>query len=209
MLDYSAQSDLQLVALLKQSNEKALSELYMRYWDKLLVVAANHLDSPQEAEEVLQDIFFSLWQRRETLELKYSLATYLSVAVKYRIINLMDKQYRLRHKMEARIPDADLLAPSAETTLLEKELMEQIAGAVKRLPEKCRIVFTMSREQGMSHKQIAAELNISEKTVTNHLTKAIKDIKGDLNIYYPALLWLMDSGRTLNSNHIHHFLHLF
>jgi len=181
MPDYSKQSDLQLVALLKQGEEQALSELYMRYWDKLLVVAANHLDSPEEAEEVLQDIFFSLWQRRETLALKYSLATYLSVAVKYRIINLMDKQYRLRHKMESRIADAELLSPSAETGLLEKELMEQIAAAVKRLPEKCRIVFTMSREQGLSHKQIAAELNISEKTVTNHLTKAMKDLKDGLN----------------------------
>jgi RNA polymerase sigma-70 factor (family 1) len=181
MPDYSKQSDLQLVVLLKQGEEQALSELYMRYWDKLLVVAANHLDSPEEAEEVLQDIFFSLWQRRETLELKYSLATYLSVAVKYRIINLMDKQYRLRHKMKSSISEAEMLSPSAETGLLEKELMEQIAIAVKRLPEKCRIVFTMSREQGMSHKQIAAELNISEKTVTNHLTKAIKDLKDGLN----------------------------
>lgn len=194
MRDYSKETDQELVSLLKAGNESALSALYLRYWDKLLVVAANRLDSPFEAEEVVQDIFFSLWHRRESLELKYSLSTYLAVAVKYRIINVMDKQYRLRNKMNKAVDlKFESSAPSAETLMLEKELMAQIAITVQRLPEKCRIVFTLSREQGLSHKQIAKELDISEKTVEAHLSKAMKDIRNNLTIVFPALLWLIGS----------------
>ncbi|WEK21374.1 MAG: RNA polymerase sigma-70 factor [Candidatus Pedobacter colombiensis] len=194
MKDYSKETDQELVSMLKAGDESALSALYLRYWDKLLVVAANRMDNPAEAEEVVQDIFFSLWQRRESLELKYSLSTYLSVAVKYRIINVMDKQYRLRNKVnKATDLRLESCAPSAETLMLEKELMAQIATTVQHLPEKCRIVFTLSREQGMSHKQIAKELNISEKTVEAHLSKAMKDIRSNLTMVFPALLWLLGS----------------
>ena len=182
MAALSSLPDDELVLLLKQGSENALSALYLRYWHKLLIVATNRLDDPAEAEECVQDVFFRLWQRREDLQLSHSLATYLAVAVKYRVINAMDKQYRLRTRMERSYADlVETSVFSAEDYLLEKELSEQIANAVNQLPEKCRIVFTMSREQGMSHKQIAAELNISEKTVTNHLTKAIKDLKDGLN----------------------------
>jgi len=211
MTVYDKLTDQELISMLKTGNEQALTGIYFRYWDKLLVVAANHLDNIAEAEEILQDIFLSLWQRRETLELKYSLATYLSVAVKYRIINLMDKQYRQRAKVEKSNQSfVEEFAPSAESLLLEKELMEQIALSVKQLPEKCRIVFTLSRMEGKSHKQIAAELDISEKTVVNHLTKAIKDIRSDLAIVYPALIWLIENNdKVVDSHRIHHLLNLF
>jgi RNA polymerase sigma-70 factor (family 1) len=192
MAAYSAYTDQELVALLKQGDELALSALYMRYWDKLLVVAGNRLDDLEEAEEAVQDVFFSLWQRREMLELKHSLATYLAVAVKYRIIKALDKRYRIKNKIEnAGDLDLQVLSPSADAAMLEHELFNQIAVAINKLPEKCRIVFTMSREQGKSHKEIASELNISTKTVEAHLNKAMKDLKNNLGVLYPAILWVL------------------
>jgi RNA polymerase sigma-70 factor (family 1) len=189
MAALSSLPDDELVLLLKEGSESALTALYLRYWDKLLIVATNRLDDPEEAEECIQDVFFRLWQRREDLQLSHSLATYLAVAVKYRVINAMDKQYRLRNRMER--SHADLIEYqvfSAEDYLLEKELKEQLTASINKLPEKCRIVFKLSREQGLTHKQIAAELDISEKTVEAHISKAMKDIRGNLAVTVPAFM---------------------
>ena len=187
MNNYKALSDSELIHLLRHDDEQALSALYLRYWDKLLSVACHRLDDPEGAEEVVQDIFFALWQRRGSLDIKYSLATYLAVAVKYRIINLMDKQYRLRNK-EKLLPPVVEYELSAEEYIFEKELWERIEASIKQLPSKCQIVFRMSREKGMSNKQIASELDIAEKTVEAHMSKALRDIRGNLTSVVPVII---------------------
>lgn len=175
-------TDDKLLDLIRLEDDRtAFAEIYNRYWDKIFILAANALDSPEEAEECVQDIFCSLWDRRTTLKLNYSLYTYLAVAVKYKVINILDKAYRKRLRI-AELQLAEPLVPSAEMSLLEKELFARLENEVNRLPEKCRIVFKMSREEGKTHKQIAEELNISEKTVNNHLTKALKDLSGNLSV---------------------------
>lgn len=189
MAEIDILSDEELVLLLKEGSEPALSALYLRYWSKLLAVATNRLDDAEEAEECVQDVFFRLWQRRKELKLSHSLATYLAVAVKYRVINAMDKQYRIRNRMKRFLPEVPQHAVfSTEDYILEKELQETITASINKLPEKCRIVFKMSREQGLTHRQIASELDISEKTVEAHISKAIKDIKNNLVVSLPAFL---------------------
>ncbi|WP_448635390.1 RNA polymerase sigma-70 factor [Pedobacter panaciterrae] len=187
MNSYKALSDSELIHLLQQDDEQALSALYLRYWDKLLSVACHRLDDPEGAEEVVQDIFFALWKRRASLDIKYTLSTYLAVAVKYRIINLMDKQYRLRNK-EKLLPPIVEIEPSAEEYIFERELWERIEASIKQLPAKCQIVFRMSREKGMSNKQIASELDIAEKTVEAHMSKALRDIRGNLTSIAPGII---------------------
>ncbi|HWW38177.1 RNA polymerase sigma-70 factor [Pedobacter sp.] len=196
MNSYGSLSDNELVDLLKEDQQQALSALYFRYWDKLLSVAGNRLDNPEIAEECVQDVFFSLWQRRNDLKLKYSLATYLAVAVKYQVIKQLDKQYRLQDRKDKSLyASQEVFHPSADEHLLEKELMDRIEVAVNRLPEKCRIVFKLSREHGMTNKQIAADLDISEKTVEAHLSKAIKDLRNDLSAISPLiLLWFFGNN---------------
>jgi RNA polymerase sigma-70 factor (family 1) len=185
---YTALSDHELLHLLRQDDELALSELYQRYWDKMLSVACHRLDDPEGAEEVVQDVFFGLWKRRETLDIKFALSTYLAVAVKYRIINLMDKQYRLRRKREGQMIAAEDSTPSVDEYIFEKELWERIEATIKRLPGKCQIVFRMSREEGLTNKQIAGQLNISEKTVEGHITTALKDLRSNLSVIIPAVI---------------------
>ena len=174
----------------RQDDRAAFAELYNRYWDKIFLLAANALGSAEEAEECVQDIFFNIWNRRATLQLKYSFYTYLAVAVKYRVINILDKAYRQRMRLSD-FHLSDDTAPSAEVPLLEKELFDALEDAINRLPEKCRIVFKMSREEGKSHKQIADELNISEKTVGNHINKAIKDLGNDMSNTTGVLIMLV------------------
>jgi RNA polymerase sigma-70 factor (family 1) len=185
MLTQSTETDTQLVLLIKEGNERAMSEIFDRYWHKLLAVALNRLDNLEDAEECVQDVFINLWKLRATLQLKYSLYTYLSAAVRYRVLDLMDKQYRKPKYAREELNDlleisSDGAAP--DSNILLNELLERIEASVKQLPEKCQIVYRMSREDGHSNKKIAEELNISEKTVEAHLTKAIKDIRDNLTV---------------------------
>lgn len=193
MKRYDAYSDNELLDLMKKDHEQALSTLYYRYWDKLLTVAVHRLDDITVAEECVQDLFCSLWNRRNELVLRFSLATYLSVAIKYQVIKQMDIQYRKTERNERYVSEytSSLNFPSADESVLEKEMIERIAGAVNRLPDKCRIVFKMSREEGMSNKHIAAELGIAEKTVEAHISKALKDLRTDLVKISPLILFYL------------------
>lgn len=173
-----------------QGDEAAFTEIYNRYWDKLFAVAFNRCGAETEAEEIVQDVFLSLWNRRLAIQLKYSIATYLSVAVKYQVINKLSKQHRKQVHLES-ISGVDEGVESTELWFNERELRGQLDRAVNSLPEKCRLVFLLSREEGKGTKQIAQELNIAEKTVEAHLTKALKEIRNTLHISVPLLLYLL------------------
>lgn len=182
MRDLRGTTDRELLLLLKQDDERAMAELITRYWQRMLAVAINRLDNQQEAEECVQDVFMRFWQLRDRLELKYTLYTYLSAAVRYRIYNLLDSQHRKSLSMVPLSSEMEISSGEfhADSELLEKELLERISLYVDQLPEKCRIVYKMSREDGKTNEQIASELKITEKTVEAHLTKAVKDIRGNL-----------------------------
>lgn len=171
-------SDNELLDLIKAGNHGAFTFLYNRYWDKLLAIAYNHTRERSAAEEIVQNLFVNLWNRRTELMIE-NVANYLATAVKFAVF----KEYYRKHKREA-----SLLAKLSfeeehriEETINAKFLQQYINGIVETLPEKCRLVFKMSREQYQTNAEIAEELGISEKTVEMHITKAIKTIRTELN----------------------------
>lgn len=196
MSRYSKLPDDELISLLKKDDEKAFGALYERYWEKIFIVACNRLNIPEQAEEIVQDIFVKLWDHRQTLKLRHKLSTYLAVAVKYRVINFLDHLYRTRNG-EAQLPDYSLMfSNSPEELLFEKELRDQLEATIIQLPEKCQLVFRMSREQGLSNKEIALELNLSERTVENHINRALKDVKGNFSVIIPAaIIAMLEHGK--------------
>ncbi|SEM26098.1 RNA polymerase sigma-70 factor, ECF subfamily [bacterium A37T11] len=184
-------SDLELIASLKQGHEGALTEIYNRYWDKLLSVASNRLASDHEAEECVQDVFLSLWRRREELVLTHTLSTYLGAAVKYQVINRLDKRYADKYLQTTELtPEMEhaVQVEAADSSLLEKELLQRLEATVAKLPAKCQMVYRLSREEGRTNKEIAQILVISEKTVEGHLTKAFHDIRNNLSLFAPLIL---------------------
>jgi len=183
---YIEKSDLELINLMKQHDQAAFTEIYHRYWKKLFTVAANKIQDLEEAREIVQNVFISLWNRREQLEINSSLQNYLAVSVKYRVINVLDKLNTKRFYLDSL--DQAHVDDSTQQWLDFMELKRQLSEFISDLPEKCRLVFIMSREEGYSHKEISEKLGISEKTVEGHLTKAIKLIKEQLNNYFITLL---------------------
>ncbi len=193
MIAFNALSDEELVDSLKSGSHAAFTEIYTRYWDKLYVTAYSRLADELEAEEAVQNIFLGLWRRKETLQLSHSLATYFSVSVKYQIFTRLAQLKRERQRSEQlKIGAVEGKETTAEW-LSERELRIQIEQCINALPEKCRIVFQLSREQHLSNKQIAEELNISEKTVEGHITKALSTLRTSLNISLPVLLSIIEN----------------
>jgi len=179
-LSYARKTDEELLVLLKNDDELAFKVIYNKYWKKLYVVAANRLSDEQDAEEVVQDIFTSLWIRRKDIAIiNDGLEKYLCVSVKYRVIKTLGK-YAVKNKFLKSLPLSASLDDSTQQWLAFEELKDELAKYVQQLPEKCQLVFKMSRESGFTQKQISTELNISEKTVEAHLCKAFKILRSKL-----------------------------
>ena len=193
MHSYSQLDDFELLELVKTGEEEAFRLIYDRYWDKLYTVARNRLNDPLDAEEIVQDIFCNFWRRRQTLELTKGLDNYFAVAVKFEIINRLARRAKtVKYKKEYATGHSD--ADNSFLHLLDyKEMKQQLSSMIGSLPEKCRIVFQLRHEQGYTHREIAEELKISEKTVEAHLSKARKTLRGAL-----TLLWIIYTIRQGN-----------
>lgn len=184
-------TDEQLLQLMARDNRDAFTELYNRYWDKAFAVAYHRLDDEHEAEEVVQEVFLSIWQRRANLKLTHTMATYLSVAVKYKVINHIDRQYRKQRHLDELAFTSKETEDSTIQWLEEKELREQLDHSISQLPEKCRIVFLLSRDENKTYAEISAELGISQKTVEAHMSKALSSLRQSLGVSLLVLILLL------------------
>ena len=181
MADYTILNDKELIILLSSNDMQAFTEIYNRYWKKLFSIAANKIQDLDDAEEIVQDIFVELWKRRDKLSVINTLSPYLAVSVKYRVIKWFDKrnnQQKYANYSKDHISIADY---STEQWLEFEELKDRLMEFVAELPEKCRLVYRLSREAGYSQKMIAGEMGISEKTVEAHLGKALKTLRARLS----------------------------
>lgn len=181
-------SDEELLSLINEGDQTAFTEVYNRYWKRLFAIAVNKIKNFDEAEEIVQDIFVSLWAKKGRLNITGTLSIYLAVCVKYRVIKTLAKQHNRNkyEKHEALV--LDLTDNSTQDWLEFEELKFRLSRLIADLPEKCRVVYQLSRESGYSQKQISEELGISEKTVEAHLGKALKKLRTGLNQFMLSVL---------------------
>ena len=175
-------SDCQLVTLLREKeSRKAFEALYNRYWKKLLILARYKTGSEHEAEEIVQQVFLNIWKMRKELNIRNTFHTYIASCVKYEILATLSRQQKHQDAVTVLSgkPDGDLDNQTSEW-LDYAVVRQQLEHTVRSLPEKCQLVFRLSREDGYSEKQIADVLSISRKTVQAHMSKALKVLKGRL-----------------------------
>lgn len=191
MRNYSQLSDFDLAELLREGKESAFREIYTRYWDKLYVTARKRLHDEAEAEEVVQDIFCNLWRKRFSFSLSKTFDHYFAVAVKFEVINRMARKARhTLFEQEAHRTFSDMDYSTLEELNLA-ELKRQLESSISSLPDKCRIVFRLKYEKDYSQREIAEELQISEKTVEAHLAKARKVLRGNFGSLLGMLISLL------------------
>jgi len=187
----SEETDEVLFDLLRDNSEKAFTVLYNRYWDKLLEVAFYKLQSQEDAEEVVQQLFLQIWNTRRQTVLKFTFRTYISAALKYTIYaKIAERKKRSSVSLDEESYE-NLADNSTQNWLDFSQIRLEIETLVAQLPEKCQMVYRLSREEGMTTKEISGNMDISEKTVEGHLTKALKYIKGNLTILFSLILFFL------------------
>lgn len=174
-------TDNDLVLLLNENCQDAFTEIYNRYWERMYNAAIYKLKSTYDAEEIIQEVFVDIWKRRNTLTIQRSLEGYLATAVKYKVINRL----ALRNRMLS-----EQLEPLEETSCNHSNWIDfldfekQLQDSIIKLPNKCRVVFKLSRLDGLTQKEIAKKLDIAEKTVESHLSKALKTIRSSFQLLF-------------------------
>jgi RNA polymerase sigma-70 factor (ECF subfamily) len=169
-----------LLRLLQASDEHAFRELYQRYWKKLFTTACYKLKNKEAAEEIVQNIFVSLWEKRATLQID-SLENYLYIAVKYKVINYVES-LMVRQAGQKQLA-GNTTDESTEATIMINDLHAAIRQALTQLPAKTREVFTMSRFEKYSVREIARHMNLTEKAVEYHITQSLKLMRVSLKDY--------------------------
>jgi len=157
-----------------------LAALFDCYWERLADFAFKRIRSLEDTEEIVQDVFIKLFERRAALEVHTSLEAYLFTAVRYRVYNKIRDRIQIR-KMHHAVSGVDESYALSEHLLEYKEMEHHIRQAVERLPEQCRKVFILRREYQLSNRRIAERLNLSVNTVEKHMGKALRLLKEELS----------------------------
>lgn len=182
MVDYKSLSDQYLVNYLKQGHTLAFAELYNRYKVPLYLHAYRMLQDEEESKDVVQELFAGLWLRRDQLMISKTFDAYLYGAVRNKILNYISHQKVVGKYIDSLNLHIEKSAPTGDELLIEKELSELFAREIAQLPKKMREIFELSRNGGLSHKQIAHELMISDKTVKKQINNALKILSIRINV---------------------------
>jgi RNA polymerase sigma-70 factor (family 1) len=175
MAIYSDLSDTDLLLLIRDGREAAFTEIYNRYWERLIATGYYYTRDKEAAEEIVHDVLMGLWLRQDSREIE-SLPAYLATAVKFSIFKAMARNKR-RKELLAGHSTAQQMHNETELQLDARFLEEYLRGVIEQLPEKARLVFVYSREDALSVKDIAQKMDLSSKSVEYHMTKALKAIR--------------------------------
>ncbi len=175
-------NDQTLFILIGKNDRLALNTLFAHYYQKLCFFANTYLRNPEESEEVVADVFLTIWKNRHQLVIEKSLKSYLYVSVRHASLATIKKRQPLFEDIEDILFSTNLLDPNdPEKILTHKELQHQLDVAIESLPSRCKQIFLMSRMEGLSYKEISEILGIAEKTIENQLVKALRILRGYLN----------------------------
>ena len=180
-------SDSNLVSLLNNDCEEAFASIYDKYWDKLYYLAYQKVRSQHIAEEIVQEVFLTLWKKRGELSIK-SLSNYLAAMVRYALYRhmMIEKNLKNRESVFFSFQDESV---SFDKKINDKLILEKLLELSNELPEKCRLVFQYNKLHDQSLADIAKHLNISQKTAEAHLTKALKSIRLNMRRFLNIFLF--------------------
>lgn len=186
-----ALTNTELAEALQQGNMSVFESIFRDYYERLCNYARTLVNDMDEAEEIVQGTFFNLWEKRATIEIRTAVKPYLYSAVYNSCMNHLSHQKVRKTHYDYQIHHADVTVDSGAQFAIANELEKEIDTAINELPTQCQTVFRLSRFEGLSYSEIAQHLDISVKTVENHMGKALKILRERLKDYLPLLLWLL------------------
>lgn len=182
----------QMMALIGRDNQRAFDAFYHLYYSQVARTAYYYVKDVEACREIISNVFLSVWKSRKTLMEVNSLDSYLYVVTKNEALRFLSKE-RLTSWQHISLTEQPAFleisgGDSLEDEIISSELEQALSKAVDGLPEKCRLIYLMSREEGMNNKSISERLSLSESTVRVQLKIAIEKIISCLKKTYPHLL---------------------
>lgn len=163
--------------------QEGFEKIYNAYAEKLCAIALNLTRDRAIAENIVHDVFYSLWKRRTQLVLRGPVSHYLTRAVKLSVMEFLRNKALQNKKLECLLHETCSSDHTTENVVNFTELSNQVNLLVDKLPCQCREVYNLSRVKGLNNKEIGSSLLISERTVEAHLYKALKFLKANLIQY--------------------------
>lgn len=182
MPSYRSYSDSELSYLLTQDDEQAFTEIYHRFYGLLFIHASKRLNDDEEAKDAVQQLFESLWQKRAQVQADGNLSAYLYTAIRHRILDIFSHQEVENKYVDSLQSFIDQEQEFTDYRVREKQMKALIEKEIDSLPPKMREIFLLSRMENKSHKEIAAQLGISELTVKTQVKKALKILRSKLGL---------------------------
>jgi len=184
-MEIATRTDEELLGLLKKNDKNAFEILYRKYFNRLYLQAFKVLKDEPVSQDIIQEVFLQLWNKRHTQQIE-SLNAYLYAITRFQVFKAIrsGKGYEDIFEIERELP----LCRNTEYAMAEREVSTAFFSGLADLPEKCRTIFSMSRVDYLSHKEISLQLSISPKTVENQITIAIRKLRISLSDFLPLVL---------------------
>jgi RNA polymerase sigma-70 factor (ECF subfamily) len=195
MIRFENFEETELLKRLAGGDEIAFTKIYNQYWRRLIAMAYSHTKDKFLSEELVQEVFMTLWKNRDAVEIR-SLSSYLATAVKFSVFMNITRRNRKKQIIEGISKynrQIELSHTHLQDELLHAKFLEEFIDCIiEELPDKCKLVYLASRKHHMSTSEIASSMNIATKTVEAHLTKALKMLRLNLKDVL-VLVWLLKS----------------
>jgi len=193
MLEYHKLNDSELTELVRKSDEQAFAEIYQRYWTIMYMHALKMLKDEEDARDVVQELFTTLWSRCQNITSSINLSGYLYTIVRNKVLDLMAQKKSRAGHLESLALYIDEHHNKTLEDLTEREMMQALDHEISQLPGKMKVIFQMRVKEHKTYKENAEALEISDKTVKKQVSNAIKLIKPKLNGFtgWPVLLYFL------------------
>jgi RNA polymerase sigma-70 factor (family 1) len=192
--------DIELLLKLRNGDASAFAEIYNQYRRKILVYASNLCKSEDLAEEIVQEVFIKIWQKRAQINTALHFGAYIKKITLNHVLNHLKKVAREKVLQQKLFGYIETLRNSTEENLFEKELLKTYDEAIQHLPPQKKMIYHMSRIEDLSHDEIAEKLNISKNTVKNHMVEATRFIRNYISKNDSVICFLIAASNYFHSN---------
>lgn len=184
-------SEIETIEALQQGDAVVFEMIFKNYYENLCNYANSFISDMDEAEEIVQTTFITLWEKKNLIDIHTSLKSYLYQAVRNQCLNKIKHDHVKQTHFEYITYQNNVESPDGYQNMVGKELSERINDSINSLPPQCRAVFMLSRFENYSYAEIAKQMNLSVKTIENHMGKALRIMRVQLVDYLPLILWLL------------------
>nr|WP_068888154.1 RNA polymerase sigma-70 factor [Pedobacter panaciterrae] len=185
---------------LRNGDPTAFAEIYNQYRSKIFAYAYSLCKSPDVSEEIVQEVFIRIWQKRDQINTQLNFGAYIKKITLNHVLNHLKKVAREKALQQQLFLFIETIRNSTEDNLLEKELLKTYDDAIAQLPPQKKLIYNLSRNEDLTHDEIAKRLNISKNTVKNHMVEATRFIRNYVNQNSSVICFIIAASNYFRSN---------